>query len=195
MSANQQTLLASQKAVLDNLLAVQGTFFSGFEKLVDLNLKATKAALEDVAQKSQEVVELKDAQELLAFTSALVRPEQAVSYGKDVYEILSAVQGDLRQLAEAQLAQGQQQVSDVVEQFARNAPTGSEGAVALLKSSLATATNAYESASKAARQAANAAESNFAAATNATLKAAADAGKAAKTASPRTRRPAAASAN
>ena len=195
MSATQQSLLASQKAAIDNLLAVQGTFFSGFEKLVDLNLKAAKAALEDVAQKSQEVVELKDAQEVLAFTSSLVRPEQAVSYGKDIYEILSAVQSDLSKLAEVQLAQGQKQVSDVVEQFARNAPTGSEGAVALLKSSLATANNAYESAAKAARQAANAAESNFTAATNATLKAATDAGKAVKTAAPRTRRTAGAAAN
>ncbi|MGB3705021.1 MAG: TIGR01841 family phasin [Castellaniella sp.] len=183
MSANQQSLLATQKAVIDNLLAVQGTFFSGFEKLVDLNLKATKAALEDAVQKSQEVTELKDAQELLAFTSAFVRPEQAVAYGKDVYGILAGIQGDLSKLAEAQLAEGQQQVSDAVEQFARNAPTGSEGAVALLKSSLATANNAYESASKAARQAASAAESNFAAATNATLKAAADVGKATKTSS------------
>ncbi|CAM5779722.1 phasin family protein [Castellaniella caeni] len=182
MSANTQSLLASQKAVIDNILAVQGTFFSGFEKLVDLNLKATKAAFEDAAQKSQEAVELKDAQELLAFTSALVRPEQAVAYGKDVYEILSNVHGELSKLAEAQLSQGQDRVSEVVEQFARNAPTGSEGAVALLKSSLATATNAYESAAKAARQAASAAESNFAAATNATLKAAADVSKAAKAA-------------
>lgn len=182
MSANPQ-LLATQKAVIDNFLAVQGTVFSGFEKLVDLNLKATKAALDDVAQKSQDAVELKDAQELLAFTSGLVRPEQAVAYGKDIYEIFASVQGELSKLAETQLAESQDRVSDAVEQFARNAPTGSEGAVALLKSSLATATNAYESATKAARQAASAAESNFAAATNATLKAAADASKAAKPAS------------
>ncbi|MER1940180.1 MULTISPECIES: phasin family protein [unclassified Castellaniella] len=179
MSANPQ-LLATQKAVIDNFLAVQGTFFSGFEKLVDLNLKATKAVLDDAAQKSQDAVELKDAQELLAFTSGLVRPEQAVAYGKDVYEILASVQGELSKLAETQLADSQDRVSDAVEQFARNAPTGSEGAVALLKSSLATATNAYESATKAARQAASAAESNFTAATNATLKAAADASKASK---------------
>jgi hypothetical protein len=88
------------------------------------------------------------------------------------------------------LSQGQQQVADAVEQFARNAPTGSEGAVALLKSTLATATNAYESAAKAARQAASAAESNIAAATNATLKAAADVNKATK-ATTRARRSAA----
>lgn len=191
MSVTPQTLLASQKAVVDNILAIQGTFFNGFEKLVDLNLKATKAALEDVAQKSQEVADLKDAQEVLAFTSAWVRPEQAVAYGKDVYEILSDVQGELSKLAEAQLAESQERVTDAVEQFARNAPTGSEGAVALLKSSLATANNAYESATKAARQAASAAESNFTAATDATLKAAADVSKATKPT--RTRR--AASAN
>lgn len=190
MSATPQNLLAGQKAIIDNLLAVQGTFFDGFEKLVDLNLKATRAALEDAAQKSQEAIELKDAQELLAFTSSLVRPEQAVSYGKDFYEIVSSIQGDLSKLTESQLSRGQQQVADAVEQFARNAPTGSEGAVALLKSTLATATNAYESAAKAARQAASAAESNIAAATNATLKAAADVNKATK-ASTRARRSAA----
>ncbi|WP_322996868.1 phasin family protein [Castellaniella sp.] len=180
MSATPQNLLVSQKAVVDNFLAVQGTIFSSFEKLVDLNLKATKAALDDVAQKSQDATELKDAQELLALTSAWVRPEQAVSYGKDVYEILTGMQGELSKLAEAQLSQNQDRVAEVVEQIARNAPTGSEGAVAILKSSLATANNAYESATKAARQAASAAESNFTAATNATLKAAADVTKAAK---------------
>jgi len=191
MSATPQTLLAGQKAALDNLLAVQGTFFSGFEKLVDLNLKASKAVFEDVAAKSQEAIELKEAQEILAFTSSLVRPDQAVAYSKHVYEILSDVQGDLNKLAEAQLNEGQKQVSDAIEQISRNAPTGSEGAVALLKSSLATATNAYETVTKAARQAADAAESNINAATNATLKAAADVAQTTTKAAPRARRAAA----
>ncbi|MER1967821.1 phasin family protein [Castellaniella sp. GW247-6E4] len=190
MSATPQNLLAGQKAALENLLAIQGTFFSGFEKLVDLNLKATKAVFEDAAVKSQEAIELKDAQEVLAFTSSLVRPDQAVAYSKHVYEILSDVQGDLSKLAETQFSEGQKQVSDAIEQLSRNAPTGSEGAVALLKSSLATATNAYETVAKAARQAADAAESNINAATNATLKAAADVAQTTK-AAPRARRAAA----
>ncbi len=181
MSATQQSLQASQKALLDNVLAMQESMFAGFEKLVDLNLKATKSALDGAAEKSKAAIELKDAQEVLAFTSSLVSPEKLASYGKEVYDILIGVQGDISKLTEGHLAQGQQQVAEAVEQFARNAPTGSEGAVALLKSSLATATNAYESAAKAARQAASAAESNLQAATNATLKAAADVSKAAKT--------------
>ncbi|HUH39851.1 MAG TPA: TIGR01841 family phasin [Castellaniella sp.] len=187
MSATPQTILAGQKAALENLLAVQGTFFNGFEKLVDLNLQATKAVFADVASKSQEAIDLKDAQEVLAFTSSFVRPDQAVAYSKHVYEILSDVHGDLNKLAEAQLNEGQKQVTEAIDQISRNAPTGSEGAVALMKSSLATATNAYETVAKATRQAADAAEANINAATNATLKAAADVAQSGK-AAPRARR-------
>jgi phasin family protein len=191
MSAIQQNVLAGQKATLDNILAIQGTFFNGFEKLVDLNLKVIRATLDEVAQKSQQAVEAKDAQEVLAFTSSLVQPnaEKALAYSKHVYDIVSGVQVDLSKLTEEQIAQGQQQVSDALDQLAKSAPTGSEGAIALLKTSLATANSAYESAAKVARQAADAAESNITAATNATFQAASDAAEAAK--APRARRSAA----
>ena len=190
MSAIPQQVIASQKASLDKLLAVQGTFFGGFEKLVDLNLKVLKATLDEVAQKSQEAIEVKDPQEALAFASALTQPnaEKAVAYSKHVYDIVSGVQADLSKLAEEQITNGQQQVSEAIEQFAKNAPTGSESAVALLKSSLATATSAYESVAKASKQAKEAAESNIAAATNATFKAASDVAEASNKAATRTRR-------
>src|SRR3546814_653071 len=146
MSAIPQQVLAGQKASLDNLLAIQGSFFGGFEKLVDLNLKVIKATLDEVAQKSQQAIEVKDAQEALAFTSGLVQPnaEKALAYSKHVYDIVSGVQGDLSKLTEEQIAQGQQHVSDAIDQIAKNAPTGSEGAVAILKSSLATANSRSE---------------------------------------------------
>lgn len=193
MSAIPQNILANQKASLDNVLAIQGAFFGGFEKLVDLNLKVMKATLDEVAQKSQQAIEVKDPQEALAFTSALVQPnaEKTLAYSKHVYDIVAGVQGDISKLAEAQIAEGQQQIADTLDQIAKNAPTGSEGAVALLKSSVATANSAYESVAKAARQAADTAESNMNAATTATFKAASDAAEAATKSAPRSRRAAA----
>lgn len=187
MSAIPQQVFASHKASLDNFLAIQGTFFGGFEKLVDLNLKVIKATLDEVAQKSQQAIEVRDAQEALAFSSALVQPnaEKALAYSKHVYDILAGVQGDLTKLTEEQIAQGQQQVSEAIDQISKNAPTGSEAALALLKSSVATANSAFDSVSKAARQAADAAESNINAATNATFKAASDAAEAAGKNAPR----------
>ncbi len=66
-----------------------------------------------------------------------------------------------------------------MNQIAKNAPTGSESAVALLKSTLASANNAYDSLNKAAKQAVEVAENNLAAATKATVQATEQATKAA----------------
>lgn len=189
MSAIPQNVLANQKATLDNFMAIQNSFFSGFEKLVDLNLKVIKASLDEVNQKSQQAADVKDPQEALSFTSGLVQPnaEKAMAYSKQVYDIVTSVQADLSKLTEEQLSQGQQQLTEAIDQLAKTAPTGSEGVVSMLKTSVATANSAYDSVAKAARQAVDAAESNIAAATNATMKAAADAAEAGKGA-PRARR-------
>ncbi len=180
MNALPQQLFASQKASLDNVLAIQGAMFQGFEKLVDLNLKVFKASFDEVSQKSQEAAKIQDAQEALNFSSSLLQPnaEKVLAYTKQVYDVLSGIQVDVTKLTETQIEQAQQQINEAVEQLAKNAPTGSEGAVALLKSSLASVNNAYETVAQSARQAAEAAESNIAAATDATLKAASDAAEA-----------------
>lgn len=177
MTAIPQQVLDRQKSALNALTATQATLFAGFEKLVDLNLKVVKATLDEVAQASQQAISVKDPQEAAAFATSLVQPgaEKALAYSKHVYDIVAGVQGELAKLAESQIAEGQQQVADAVEQFSKNAPTGSESAVALLKSSLATANGAYDSLSKAAKQAVEVAESNLNAAANATFKAASDA--------------------
>lgn len=187
MSAIPQQMFDNQKASLNKILAAQGLIFGGFEKLVDLNLKVMKATFEDVAQKSHEAVEVKDPQEAVAFTSSLMQPnaDKVLAYGKHVYDIVASVQTELSRLAEEQLANGQNQVHEVIEQLAKNAPTGTEGAIALLKSSVASANSAYETVAKAAKQASEAAESNITAATNATFKAATEAAEAVKSATPR----------
>lgn len=191
MSAIPQQVLSRQKASVNTLIATQVALFSGFEKLVDLNLKVIKATIDEVALRSQQAVEVKDPQEAVAFSTGLVQPgaEKALAYGKHVYDIVAGVQNELVKLGEEQIAEGQSQISEVIDQLSKNAPTGSEGAVALIKSSLATATSAYDSMTKAAKQAAEVAESNLNAAASATFKAATDAADAAnKVSTPRTRR-------
>ncbi len=182
MSAIPQQVLNSQKAAIDSLVAFQGTVFTGFEKLVDLNLKVIKATLDEVSQTSQKVSSVKDAQDAAALTQSLVQPgaEKAMAYSKHVYDIVSAVQADLSKLSESHVAEGQKHVNDAIEQFTKNAPAGSESAVAMLKSSLAQASSAYDSLTKAAKQAAEVAEKNLSAAANASFKAAGDAAEVVK---------------
>ena len=193
MNTMPKEMMESQKAALNAMMAVQGSVFSGFEKLVDLNLKVMKATMDEVAEKTTEAMSIKDAQEAVAMGSSLVQPsaEKAMAYSKHVYDIVSGVQADIAKLAEGKLAEGQKTLADAVEQFTRNAPTGSEATVAMLKSSLAQANAAYDSMSKAAKQAADVAEKNLHAATSQAFKAATDAANNATKAATRTRRTAA----
>jgi len=190
MNAIPQQVIARQKAAVNSLVAAQTAVFGGLEKLVDLNMKVVKASLDEAAARTQQSVEIKDAQEAVALASSLVQPgaEKVLAYSKNVFDIVSGVQAELAKLTESQVAEGRQQLSDSVEQFVRNAPAGSEGAVSLLKSSLATANNAYDSLSKAAKQAAEVAETNLNAAANATFKAASDAAEVAAKVAPAARR-------
>src|SRR4051812_33735963 len=61
-----EQVLASQKANVETLFGLTTKAFEGVEKLVALNLTASKAALAEASETTQAVMGVKDAQELLA---------------------------------------------------------------------------------------------------------------------------------
>lgn len=166
MSVNPQTLFAAQKSSFDSFLALQNTVCQGVEKLFDLNLAAWKSSLDEAAKKSEQASKLNDVQDSIAFTSALFQPatEQSLAYGKQMYDICAKVQSDIARLGEERVEQARKEFAESIEQLAKTAPAGSESAIAMLQSSLASATNAYESISKVAKQATDAASANAVAA-------------------------------
>ncbi|HLR82850.1 MAG TPA: phasin family protein [Paenalcaligenes sp.] len=172
MSISTEQFLAKQKDSIDNLVAAQTRLFSGFEQLVNLNMELFKASIDEVSEKTQQAASLKDVQEATAFTSELSQPtvEKAVDYGKNVFEIVSKLQSDIAEMAEKQLNLNQQQAAEWVDQLAKSAPAGSEGAIALLKSSVVSYGNLADNAFKAMRQAAELNEANVNAATGAVIK-------------------------
>jgi len=174
-----EQVFAAQKANLETLFGLTNKAFEGVEKLVELNLQVAKTALGEAAEHTKAALSVKDAQELLALQSKLLQPsaEKAASYSRHLYEIASATNAEVVKVAEAQLAEVQEKFASVIDNAAKNAPAGTENAVALVKSAVAAATNAFESVQKAAKQAADVAEANFQAATTATTKAAAKATK------------------
>jgi len=171
-----------QKTQLDTLFALLLTESAATEKLVDLNLAAAKALLEESAEKTQAMLGVKDPQELLSVGSGLAQPalEKVVSYNRNVYGIASGAGADFSKIFETQIAQGNKQVAEMIDFASKNTPTGAEPAVSMFKSALAAANTAYDTFNKATKQAVDMAESNFNAATAATVKAANDAVKPAK---------------
>ena len=159
---------AAQKANLEVLFGLTEKAFAGVEKLVELNLQVAKTTLAEVAQTAQASLSVKDAQELLALQASLLQPaaEKAAAYSRHLYEILAGANAEVTKAAEAGMAESQKKVMAMVDNAVKNAPAGSESAVALVKSAVAAANNAYESVHKAAKQASEVAEANFTAMTN-----------------------------
>lgn len=162
MSTVEQ-VLASQKANVETLLGLTSKAFEGIEKIVELNLSASKAALAESADTAKAVLSVKDAQELLALQAGLLQPlaEKTAAYSRHLYEIATGSTAELSKTFESQAADAQKQFLGLVETAAKNAPAGSESAVAVMKSTVAAANNALESVQKAVKQATEAAESNF----------------------------------
>jgi phasin family protein len=180
---NEQ-FLAAQKASLETLFGLTAKAFEGVEKLVELNLQVAKTSLAEVAESTQAALSVKDAQELLSLQAGMLQPaaEKAAAYSRHLYDIVAGTGAEVTKAAEATLADSQKKVLALVDTAVKNAPAGSESAVALVKSAVAAANNAYESVNKAAKQATEAAEANFTAMTNTAVKAASSAGKGKKAA-------------
>jgi len=158
-----EQILASHKANIETLFGLTHKAFEGVEKLVELNVQATKAALAETANHTQAVLGAKDAQELLALQAGLVQPlaEKTAAYSRHLYDIASAAGTELSKTFEGQAADAQKKFVGIVDNAAKNAPAGSETAVAVMKSAVAAANNAFESVQKAVKQASDIAEANF----------------------------------
>ena len=157
--------MAAQKASVETLFGLSTKAFEGIEKLVELNLQVARASLSEAADTATAALSVKDAQEFLALQASLMQPaaEKAAAYSRHVYDIVAGASAEFTKTAEANMADGQKKVLALVDNAVKNAPAGTESAVALVKSAVAAANNAYESANKAARQATEVAEANFSA--------------------------------
>lgn len=166
-----EQIMASHKANVETLLGLTSKAFEGVEKIVELNLSASKAALSETGEHAKAMLSVKDAQELMALQTAMFQPlaEKSAAYSRHLYDIASGSTAELSKAFEGQAAEAQQKFMGLVDNAAKNAPAGSESAVAVMKSAVSAANNALESVQKAVKQATDLAASNFnAAATSAT---------------------------
>ena len=163
MALTADQIISSQKASLETLFGLTTKAFEGVEKLVELNVTASKAALTEAAGTSQALLSVKDAQELLTLQASLFQPlaEKTAAYSRHLYDIAQGTSAEFTKAFEVKAAEAQQAFVGLVDSAAKNAPAGSETAVAMLKSTVAAANNAFESVQKAVKQATDVAEANF----------------------------------
>ena len=167
MYVTPDQIVASNKASVEAFIGLAHAQFAAFERLSALTFNVTKSAFEDSVAHTKAVLNAKDVQELINLNSAVAQPalEKVIAYSRNVYDVTAQSQTEVTKLVEAQAGELNKSMVSLLDKVSKNAPAGSDVAVAAVKSALAAANSAYDSMSKMGKQATEMAEANFAAAT------------------------------
>jgi phasin family protein len=171
MTILPEQLTSAHKHQVDIWFGLTAQVFEGADKLLQLNVAAARALLQDGHAHAKQSLDVQDPREWLAMQSTSVQPltEKATSYAQQVYQIMTATQAEFVRAVEVQAEAQQARTEQILDSFSRNAPAGSETAVAAVKSALNAQNAAYESARKAAKQVVDLAQSNIDAVTAAAV--------------------------
>ena len=180
MYVTPEQIQATTKANVDAMLSLATSQFAAIEKFASLNANAVKAAFEDSIANARALAGAKDVQELVNLQSTFAQPaiEKAIAYSKSVYEVATETNSELSKVAERRVSEWNEGFVTLLDKVSKNAPAGSDVAVAAIKSMLAAGNSAYDNLTKVAKQATEIAEANVSAATE-TVKGLAKAKKAA----------------
>jgi len=143
--------------------------FDKFVQVNDHNIKFTKTALDGANSAVATMLKVKDPKEFVEFAQNSVGPVSAkvTDYFKTLYKINSDFLKSGSDYVESESEEINKIITDQVEEMSKNAPAGTEGVVAMTKSSLAASSSTYESMTKAAKQVFDIVDNNIEAATKA----------------------------
>ena len=166
MNFNAEQFTQAHQANMTAAAGLSQTAFAGFERLVELNMAAGKAAVGESFSNMQALMAAKTPQDLMAVQAALVQPafEKSVSYGRHIADIANSTGAEFTKAVEGKMAESEQAVKSLVENSLKNAPAGSDAAVAVIKTAFEASQTAAETLKKVAKQAADSAEASMKAA-------------------------------
>lgn len=170
MNNPAEQIIAANKANLDAFEGSAKKAYVGVEKLVELNMAASKAALGESFGYAQAVLSVKTPQEFMTLQTGFFQPlaEKSTAYFQHVQSIATEGSADFVKQLEAGMADAQKAFGASVDQLVKNAPAGSEAAVAAFQSAVTQGQKAVETAQATIKKASATAQANFTAASKQT---------------------------
>lgn len=171
MSTIPEQLAAAAKAHFETQYKLLNTLttkaFEGVEKVIELNVDTAKTSLQDATAAASEMTSATDPQALAAASAGRLQPgtEKMLDYQRRLAEIGESVYSGFTKAAEEQIAESRRKLAELVAEAEKNAPPGSENAIAVMKSILSNADASYEQMVNSTRQAIDTLRSNAVAAT------------------------------
>lgn len=166
MNNTVEKMTATSKVALEAAQVLATKAQASAEKLVDLNMAASKAAVSESFENAHAVLGAKDPQALAALASGLAKPlaEKSAAYAQEFKKIVEDASADFTKTAQVNLADVQKGFATLMESATKNAPAGTESAVAFFNQAMTAGQNAFKTAQTTAQQAVDAAQANFTAA-------------------------------
>jgi phasin family protein len=161
------------KSGFDFVVFFANTAFESIERLTVLNLTAARSGFEAYAANLNALLGTKDIQSFVDLQKSIAAPtlEKSMEYSRNVIAIATDTKEKIAKEVEVQVADTNAKVSVLVEKALESAPAGSEAAVAVVKTAMKSANEAFDSLNKVAKQAAEVAEASVSAATQAATQA------------------------
>lgn len=158
-----EQLIALNKAQIEAVARFASVALQGAERILDLQMDAAKSAFADSIENVKALASVKGVQDLGALKDNVTQPsiEKATTYAKGLYDAALQTQTQFSQLLEEQVAQFNKQVVTFLDGAVKNAPAGSDVAIAALKSGIAAVNASYDNLAKIAKQFTETAQSNF----------------------------------
>lgn len=157
----QEMVASAQRVNLDVAYGLAAAMVEGIGKLVELNAQFTRATLKEALAFAQSTAD--NPQDWVTLQGALDAPlaERAQSYNREFLGIMSSAQAEVLRAAQVEGQACMQRAQTFFDEATRNAPAGSEAAVAAFNSAMTAANTLYQTLGNTGQQAVEVAQSNF----------------------------------
>ena len=150
---------------IDALASLAHIALDGYERLLTLNLQATRAMLGETLAYGEALAATHDLHEALSLHATFCRPmlDEALSYWRRMNEISSHAQEQFARVSEVQRAEFDQSVVALLDGFAESSPRSAHLAMSTVKSAIAVADSTLAAAQTVAQPLLEATEAGAAA--------------------------------
>ncbi|MDH4191018.1 MAG: TIGR01841 family phasin, partial [Betaproteobacteria bacterium] len=138
MYVTPEQIQAAVKANVETMLSLASTQFAAMERFSSLGAGAAKAAFDESVANTRALAGAKDAQEFFALQSAFAQPalEKSIALSMSLYEVAAQSHAEITKVAEKRTAELNETLASTLDKVSKNAPAGSDVAVAAMKSML-----------------------------------------------------------
>lgn len=174
MITHPSQLLELQRVQVGALNAIGQALLAGAQKLSNLNVSASRGAINVATQAAQSLAGVRRPEEASSVSQAAAQQsvQTLVNYTRDWIGIVNAIGSDIGKVVEQQVSENNRNVAELLETAARN--TGSQQAIAMMRNAISAGNVAFDTVSKATRQAADWTQASMTQAAKAATSAAAD---------------------